>query len=96
MSHRVNAPAHAEFAEDGAMIDIRQHLQLPSGASVTYYSLPQLEKSGVASISRLPVSLRLLPESVPLVLRIDTPIEAAYFSAGGILPNVLEQLLAHA
>jgi aconitate hydratase len=32
-------------------------------------------------------------ESVPLVLRIDTPIEAAYFEAGGILPYVLEQLL---
>jgi aconitate hydratase len=31
-------------------------------------------------------------DSVPLVLRIDTPIEAAYFSAGGILPYVLEQL----
>jgi aconitate hydratase len=34
-------------------------------------------------------------ESVPLVLRIDTPIEAAYFSAGGILPYVLEELLAN-
>ena len=33
-------------------------------------------------------------ESLPLVLRIDTPIEAAYFSAGGILPYVLHQLLA--
>ncbi len=33
-------------------------------------------------------------ESVPLVVRIDTPIEAAYFSAGGIMPYVLEQLLA--
>jgi aconitate hydratase len=33
-------------------------------------------------------------DSVPLLLRIDTPIEAAYFSAGGILPYVLEQLLA--
>jgi aconitate hydratase len=33
-------------------------------------------------------------ESVPLVLRVDTPFEAAYFSAGGILPYVLEQLLA--
>jgi len=32
-------------------------------------------------------------ESVPLVVRIDTPIEAAYFSAGGILPYVLEQLI---
>jgi aconitate hydratase len=35
-------------------------------------------------------------DSVPLVLRIDTPIEAAYFSAGGILPYVLEQMLAQA
>jgi aconitate hydratase len=33
-------------------------------------------------------------ESVPLLLRIDTPIEAAYFLAGGIMPYVLEQLLA--
>ncbi|HEX7408949.1 MAG TPA: aconitate hydratase, partial [Candidatus Binatia bacterium] len=46
------------------MIDVRQRLQLPSGASGTYYSLPQLEKSGVASISRLPVSLRIVLESV--------------------------------
>jgi aconitate hydratase len=33
-------------------------------------------------------------ESVPLTVRIDTPIEATYFSAGGILPYVLEQLFA--
>ena len=32
-------------------------------------------------------------DSVVLDLRIDTPIEAAYFSAGGILPYVFEQLL---
>ena len=32
-------------------------------------------------------------DSVPLVVRIDTPVEAAYFSAGGILPYVLTQLL---
>jgi aconitate hydratase len=31
-------------------------------------------------------------EAVPLELRIDTPIEVAYFSAGGIMPYVLEQL----
>jgi aconitate hydratase len=31
-------------------------------------------------------------DSVPVLVRIDTPIEAAYFSAGGILPYVLEQL----
>jgi aconitate hydratase len=35
-------------------------------------------------------------ESVPLLLRIDTPIEAAYFLAGGIMPYVLEHLLARA
>ena len=35
-------------------------------------------------------------DSVPLVVRIDTPIEAAYFSAGGILPYVLEQLIGDA
>jgi aconitate hydratase len=46
------------------MIDVRQDLPLPSGASVRYYSLPLLEKKGVASISRLPVSLRILLESV--------------------------------
>jgi aconitate hydratase len=33
-------------------------------------------------------------DSVALMIRIDTPIEAAYFAAGGILPYVLEQLLA--
>jgi len=46
------------------MIDVRQRLELLSGASGTYYSLPELEKRGVASISRLPVSLRILLESV--------------------------------
>ncbi len=35
-------------------------------------------------------------ESIALVLWIDTPIEAAYFSSGGILNYVLEQLLEHA
>ena len=46
------------------MIDIKQRLQLPSGASPTYYSLPLLEKRGVARVSRLPVSLRIVLESV--------------------------------
>jgi aconitate hydratase len=31
-------------------------------------------------------------EAVPLLVRIDTPIEVAYFAAGGIMPYVLEQL----
>jgi aconitate hydratase len=46
------------------MIDARQRLRLPSGESTTYYSLPQLETSGIASLSRLPVSVRILLESV--------------------------------
>ncbi len=46
------------------MIDVRQRLELPSGVSATYYSLPRLEQSGIASISRLPVSLRILLETV--------------------------------
>jgi aconitate hydratase len=46
------------------MIDLRQRLQLPGGRSVTIYSLPLLEQREVARISRLPVSLRILLESV--------------------------------
>ena len=46
------------------MRDVRQRLQLPSGASATYYSLPELERTGVAKLSRLPVSVRILLESV--------------------------------
>src|SRR5688572_7683856 len=46
------------------MIDVRQGMQLPSGASATYYSLPLLEQSGRAGIAQLPVSLRVLLESV--------------------------------
>jgi aconitate hydratase len=46
------------------MIDARRSLRLPSGASGAYYSLPELERSGIARLSRLPVSLRILLESV--------------------------------
>jgi aconitate hydratase len=35
-------------------------------------------------------------EEVPITVRIDTPIEVAYYQAGGILPYVLRQLLARA
>ena len=33
-------------------------------------------------------------KQVPLLLRIDTPIEVDYYRHGGILPFVLRQLLA--
>ena len=46
------------------MIDTRQHLNNPAGFSHTYFSLPLLEERGVATISRLPVSIRILLESV--------------------------------
>jgi aconitate hydratase len=32
-------------------------------------------------------------ETVALLLRIDTPVEAAYFAAGGVLPYMFEQLV---
>ena len=34
------------------------------GRPVKFYSLPQLEKEGIAPISKLPVSIRLVLESV--------------------------------
>ncbi len=37
-----------------------------------------------------------LVERVPLLLRVDTPIEVAYLRNGGILPYVLRQILANA
>ncbi len=46
------------------MIDVRERLELPSGRVGTFYSLPRLEQVGVANVSRLPVSLRVLLESV--------------------------------
>lgn len=33
-------------------------------------------------------------ETVPLTLRIDTPVEVEYYQSGGILPYVLKQLLS--
>jgi aconitate hydratase len=35
-------------------------------------------------------------EEVPVILRIDTPIEVEYYQHGGILPYVLRQLIGHA
>ena len=42
----------------------RQSFQLGSGGAGTFYSLPQLEKDGLGAISRLPVSLRVVLESL--------------------------------
>src|SRR5512141_1684177 len=44
--------------------DTLQQFQLASGATGRYYSLPALEKAGVGRVSRLPVSIRIVLESV--------------------------------
>ena len=41
-----------------------QDLRLASGASGKFHSLPALEKAGIGRISRLPVSIRIVLESV--------------------------------
>ena len=75
--------------------------QLPEGVSAETLGLDGAEKFGLKLNGTLrprqPATLEIerrdvRRESVSLVLRIDTPIEATYFSAGGILPYVLEQL----
>jgi len=77
--------------------------QLPNGVSTSTLGLEGSERFDLelnASVQpRQLATLRIhhpdgRVDSVSLRLRIDTPIEAAYFSAGGILPYVLEQLLA--
>jgi len=46
------------------LFDSRQTFKLASGKQGTLYSLPALEKAGVGNISRLPVSIRIVLESV--------------------------------
>src|SRR5215217_6104688 len=41
-----------------------QSFDLGNGQTGQYYSLPQLEKEGVGPVSRLPVSIRVVLESV--------------------------------
>src|SRR5512134_2729427 len=46
------------------LFDTLKELKLPSGATGHYHSLPALEAAGVAKVSRLPVSIRLVLEAV--------------------------------
>ncbi len=46
------------------LFNTRQTFQTGSGTDGVFYSLPQLEKEGVGTISRLPVSIRVVLESV--------------------------------
>src|SRR5690349_5701212 len=46
------------------LFDTLKELRLASGASGRYYSLPALEAAGIGKVSRLPVSMRIVLESV--------------------------------
>ncbi len=46
------------------LFNTRQTFTTGDGSEGVYYSLPQLEKEGLGSISRLPVSIRIVLESV--------------------------------
>ncbi|HEV2219060.1 MAG TPA: aconitase family protein, partial [Casimicrobiaceae bacterium] len=46
------------------LFDTMKEFRLASGATGRYYSLPALEKAGVGKVSRLPVSIRIVLESV--------------------------------
>ncbi|MBM4190475.1 MAG: aconitate hydratase AcnA [Betaproteobacteria bacterium] len=46
------------------LFDTRQSFNAGPGKTATFYSLPQLEKAGIGKISRLPVSIRIVLESV--------------------------------
>ena len=47
------------------LFDTLKELKLPSGATGRFYSLPALAASGAGPVARLPVSIRLVLESVP-------------------------------
>lgn len=47
-----------------SLFETRREFDLGNGKTGTYYSLPQLEAAGVASVSTLPVSIRIVLESV--------------------------------
>lgn len=46
------------------LFSTRKSFETGSGSKGTYYSLPQLERSGLGNISRLPISIRIVLESV--------------------------------
>lgn len=46
------------------LFNSKQDLKITGEKTVSFYSLPALEKNGVGKISRLPVSIRIILESV--------------------------------
>ncbi len=47
-----------------SLFDSRQTFAAGNGKTGVFYSLPQLEKAGIGAISRLPVSIRIVLESI--------------------------------
>ena len=52
------------MSQPHTLFDTLQTFQYGAGKSGQYYSLPQLEKAGVGPVSKLPVSIRIVLESV--------------------------------
>jgi aconitate hydratase len=52
------------MAESHNLFDTLQSFSFGAGRTGRFYSLPQLEKAGVGAVSRLPVSIRIVLESV--------------------------------
>src|SRR6188474_22748 len=46
------------------LFNTRQSFKTGTGADGVYYSLPQLESQGIGKISRLPISIRIVLESI--------------------------------
>ena len=55
---------HDFMSEAHNLFESRQQFDLGNGEQGTYYSLPALEQAGLGRISRLPVSIRVVLESV--------------------------------
>jgi aconitate hydratase len=77
-------------------------LQFPDGTSAQSLGLDGSEKFSITGLSdsikpgqqvTLEIEKNGQKQSVPVKLRIDTPIEIDYYRHGGILPFVLRQLL---
>ena len=81
-------------------------LQFEEGTSAQTLGLDGSETFGVVGLSedvkpRQKLTLRITradgkTQDVPVILRIDTPIEVEYYRHGGILPFVLRELMAAA
>jgi len=52
------------MSQPHSLFDTLQHFELGGGRKGRFYSLPALEAAGVGAVSRLPVSIRLVLESV--------------------------------